>query len=81
MNDCLMTPQHEKQAAIGCHNKVNAWNGYKNWLPTRIIKNRLQYRSLICVFNSLCRQFVWTVEEGQETNSEYCVKNQDMRIV
>ena len=28
MNECLMTPQHENRSAIGCQNKVDAWNGY-----------------------------------------------------
>ena len=27
MNECLATPQHENRSAIGCQNKVDAWNG------------------------------------------------------
>ena len=30
MNECLTTPQHENRSAIGCQNKVDAWNGYHN---------------------------------------------------
>ena len=29
MNECLTTPQHENRSAIGCQNKVDAWNGYE----------------------------------------------------
>ena len=29
MNECLMTPQHGNWSAIGCQNKVDAWNGYR----------------------------------------------------
>ena len=28
MNECLTTPQHENRSAIGCQNKVDAWNGF-----------------------------------------------------
>ena len=31
MNECLTTPQHENRSAIGCQNKVDAWNGYRGW--------------------------------------------------
>ena len=29
MNECLTTPQHGNRSAIGCQNKVDAWNGYQ----------------------------------------------------
>ena len=29
MNECLTTPQYENRSAIGCQNKVDAWNGYQ----------------------------------------------------
>ena len=29
MNECLTTPQHENRSAIGCQNKIDAWNGYQ----------------------------------------------------
>ena len=33
MNECLTTPQHENRSAIGCQNKVDAWNGYPTGFP------------------------------------------------
>ena len=29
MNECLTIRQHGNRSAIGCQNKVDAWNGYQ----------------------------------------------------
>ena len=29
MNECLTTHQYKNRSAIGCQNKVDAWNGYQ----------------------------------------------------
>ena len=43
-NECLTTPQHENRSAIGCQNKVDAWNGYQ-------IKNKIKLKHSVELCN------------------------------